>query len=208
MPTNGHNPLPPWEARQPLDHRRLNAGEERPITTLTVGRGLAMARNGNTVAIGLVDPPRSVAGGSDTGIRVYVGEAISIVGGVATYRGWSDRPASTVFTDFDFHGGTYSTEPVSAHDCIVYDQGQPNRHNVDYGLPGIVPLPLRGLVVTDARWRGMDATNTTLKKVFITSSIRATRINPAANRYELAFVPEPEDPFHWLEQYPAVVGCT
>ncbi len=50
---NDSNPLPPWKARQPVDHKRLNAGERKPITELTVHPSVgSMVRNGNSVAIG------------------------------------------------------------------------------------------------------------------------------------------------------------
>lgn len=55
MPQNGSNPLAPWVPRQPLDHRRLNAFEEQAITTVTVGPGLVMARNGNALVISLAE---------------------------------------------------------------------------------------------------------------------------------------------------------
>jgi hypothetical protein len=48
------NPLKPWQANRPIDHRRLNLSEERNITDLTVqpGSGLTMWRQGNSVALG------------------------------------------------------------------------------------------------------------------------------------------------------------
>lgn len=52
MPISSDDPaIRPWKAREPVDHRRLNAIQERAVMEVHAGPGLMAFRKGNSVTL-------------------------------------------------------------------------------------------------------------------------------------------------------------
>src|SRR5690349_3282682 len=138
MPNTGINPVPPWGPNQPLDHRRLNAGEARAVTDFTVGPGLEMKRLGNAVSVGLVK------GGSQIDRAVVVKISGNAPGG-GQYTGAILRePASaTGIGPLVMPAGM--TEPVTGDDALILHPAETLTHDLSPGtyaigrIVGVVP---------------------------------------------------------------------
>lgn len=60
MPISSDDPaIRPWKAREPVDHRRLNAIQERAVMEVHAGPGLTSFRKGNSVTLSVVEQPRA-----------------------------------------------------------------------------------------------------------------------------------------------------
>ena len=182
MPTSPDDPsIRPWKAREPVDHRRLNAHQERTITDITVGPGLKILRKGNQAVIGLQDRPRTI---SATFLTVKI--TANVVVGVYSARSYKEPGGTPGGALIESQLGALATED----DCFVWDP-----ESIGLGTA----LPLNGLI-TRGEIVAYDTAGTELPIVLIPPpGIRDVRYNTSTDKLQVAYVSNPTES-DWVDK--------